>query len=84
MESKLTAPETTIVRLRLYTVSICSIITYRSEAWYLTDEVQRKLNDASTRMAVIITGNSPHEETPRNTHTLDLVKIRIMRSRRLE
>ena len=47
------------LRLRLYRSSVCSILTYGSEAWFLTEQVQRALNGANAQMMSVITGKSP-------------------------
>ena len=57
-------------------------MTYGSEAWYLTTQVQKKINGAHSRMMSIITGKTPREETTRGTQTMDLL-MRI-RARRLQ
>ena len=38
------------LKLRLYKSSVYSILTYGSEAWYLTAEVARSLNGANAQM----------------------------------
>ena len=67
--------------MRLYISSVCSILTYGSEAWNLTKEVRRKLNGVNSRMVSIITGKTPHEEASDGTRSFDLV--RAVRARRL-
>ena len=70
------------LRLRLYRSSVCSIMTYGSEAWQLSDEVTRALNGANSQMVSIITGKSPHVEASKDTRTFDL--LRWIRARRLQ
>ena len=70
------------LRIRLYVASVCSILTYGSEAWTLTPEACRRLNGANSRMLSIITGKSQHEEASESTRTVDLV--RWIRARRLQ
>ena len=70
------------LRLRLYRSSVCSIMTYGSEAWRLTKKVQQILNGANSRMLAVITGKSQHEEASHGTRTMDLV--RWIRARRLQ
>ena len=70
------------VRLRLYVVSVCSILTYGSEAWNLDEATQRMLNGANSQMVAIITGKTPHEEASPSTRTFDLLRsIRVRRFR---
>ena len=61
------------LRLRLYKSSVCSIMTYGSETWRLTAEVQRDLNGANIKMMSVITGKTQHDETSKTTRTFDLV-----------
>ena len=70
------------LRLRLYKSSVCSIMTYGSEAWILSEEVMRAINGANAQMVSIITGKSPHEEASNGTRTFDL--LRWIRARRLQ
>ena len=69
------------LRMRLYISSVCSILTYGSEAWLMTEEIRRAINGANSRMVSIITGNSPHDEAKDGTRSFDLV--RAIRARRL-
>ena len=69
------------LRMRLYRSSVCSILTYGSEAWHLTAEVQRALNGANSQMMSVITGRTPHQEASVDK-TFDLV--RWIRARRLQ
>ena len=48
------------LRMRLYISSVCSILTYGSEAWMMTQDVRRAINDANSRMVTVITDRSPH------------------------
>jgi hypothetical protein len=70
------------LRLRLYKSCICSILTWGSEAWYLTNEVVKKLNGANAQMLCIITGKTPREEATAKTCSFSL--INWIRSRRLQ
>ena len=70
------------LRLRLYAASVCSVMTYGSEAWYLTTQVQKKINGAHSRMMSVITGKTPREEATRGTQTIDL--LTRIRARRLQ
>ena len=69
------------LRMRLYISSVCSILTYGSEAWLMTEDIRRAINGANSRMVAIITGNSPHDEAKDGTRSFDLV--RAIRARRL-
>ena len=51
------------LKLRLYKSSVCSILTYGSEAWYLTFRVTKALNGANTQMLSVITGKTQHQES---------------------
>ena len=60
------------LRMRLYKVCICSIVTYGSKTWTITTKVAAPLNGVNVRMVSIITGNTPHEETSTSTKTFHL------------
>ena len=70
------------LRLRLYISSVCSVMTYGSEAWRLTTEVQRALNGANSRMLSVITGKTQKEEASDGSRTFDL--LMWIRARRLQ
>ena len=70
------------LRMRLYKSSVCSILTYGSEAWYLTAAVKRALNGANAQMMSVITGKTQHQEASKKWQTFDLVKW--VRARRLQ
>ena len=70
------------LRLRLYKSSVCSVMTYGSEAWQLNDEVSKALNGANSQMLSVITSKTPHEEASKDTRTFDL--LRWIRARRLQ
>ena len=70
------------LKLRLYRSSVCSILTYGSEAWYLTSSVTRALNGANSQMMAIITGKTQQQEASKSTQTFDLIKW--IRARRLQ
>ena len=69
------------LRLRLYKSSVCSIMTYGSEAWRLTPTVIAALNGANSSMVSIITGRPIRAETSAGK-TFDLV--RWIRARKLQ
>ena len=60
------------LKLRLYKSAVCSILTYGSEAWFLTEQVRKALNGANSRMVAIITGKTPKEEAGKDK-TFDVV-----------
>ena len=63
------------LRMRRYNISsVCSILTYRSEAWMFTEEVRRMIDGANSRMVTIITDKSPHDETKEGARSFDLVR----------
>ena len=70
------------LRMRLYKLCVCSVMTYGSEAWHLKATVTSALNGANARMVSIITGKSPREEATTATRTFDLVSW--IRARRLQ
>ena len=69
------------LRMRLYKSSVCSIMTYGSEAWRITPEVSAALNGANSSMVSKITGKSIREEASEGK-TFDLVKW--IRARKLQ
>ena len=69
------------LRLRLYKASVCSILTYGSEAWRLTREVCAALNGANASMVSIITGRAIRDEAAEDK-TFDIVKW--IRARKLQ
>ena len=70
------------LRLRLYKSSVCSVMTYGSEAWKLDEKVSKALNGANSQMMSVITGRSPHAESSADTRIFDL--LRWIRARRLQ
>lgn len=70
------------LRIRLYKVCVCSILTYGSEAWNISDEVEKAINGANAAMMSVITGKTPHQEASSKWRTFDLV--RWVRGRRLQ
>ena len=69
------------LRMRLYKASVCSILTYGSEAWRLTTEVCSALNGANSSMVSVITGRTVRAEAS-SGKTFDLVKW--IRARKLQ
>ena len=68
--------------MRLYKASVCSILTYGSEAWRLRAEAMRRLNGANSHMVSAITGRTVQQEASAKWRTFDLVKW--IRARRLQ
>ena len=60
------------LRLRLYIVSVCSILTYGSEAWNMTETVYKKVNGSNIVMFNVITGKTTREEAVETTCRGDL------------
>ena len=71
----------TNLRMRLYKSSVCSILTYGSEAWRLTPKVCAALNGANSSMVSVITDRSIREEAT-DGRTFDLLKW--IRARKLQ
>ena len=70
------------LKIRLYRVSVCSLLTYGCESWTLTDKVMRKLNNINSLMLSSITGRTVQEEARSITSSFDLVRhIRVRRFR---
>lgn len=68
------------LKIRLYAASICSLLSYGSETWNLTEKVQRKLNGANSLMLARITGRSYRDEARPSTTSYNLVaRIRATR-----
>ena len=70
------------LKLRLYDVAVCSLLTYGCETWNLNPATIRCLNGANSRMLTHITGRSIRDEARPTTTSFDLVRnIRIRRYR---
>ena len=70
------------LKLRLYDVAVCSLLTYGCETWALCEKTRRCINGANSRMLTHITGKSVREEARPLTTSLNLVRrIRIRRYR---
>ena len=68
------------LRLYLYTVSICTLMSYGCESWTLTEEVIKKLNNANSLMLSRVTGNPVRQEARAATSSHNFVRhIRLMR-----
>ena len=68
------------LKIRLYAVAVCSLLTYGCESWTLTDRVKRRINGANSQMLARITGHSVCEEARPATTSFDVVRhIRVMR-----
>ena len=50
------------LKLKVYRTAVCSLLTYGSEAWQLTESTMTKLNGCNARCLSHITGLSAHEE----------------------
>ena len=68
------------LKLRLYKVAVCSLMTYGCEAWTLSEKVMRKLNGANSQMLSRITGQTVRQEARSCTTSYNILKhIRVMR-----
>ena len=68
------------LKIRLYTVTVCSLLTYGCESWTLSDKVMRMINGANSQMLSRITGHNVMQEARRATTSYDiLTHIRRMR-----
>ena len=73
------------LKLRLYIVAVCSLLTYGCESWALTEKVMRKINGANSRMLARVTGNDVRQEARACTTSYDVIKhIRVMRLKLLQ
>ena len=61
------------LKIRLYVAAVCSLLTYGSETWLLTDRVRRKINNANSIMLARISGRSYREEARPSTTSFNLV-----------
>ena len=52
------------LKLRLYIVAVCSLLTYGCESWALTDKVMRKINGANRRMLARVTAHTHNQTYP--------------------
>ena len=70
------------LKIKIYRAAVCSILTYGSEAWNLTEATTAMINGCNARCLSHITGLSAHAETSPHTRTIDLVgEIRQRRPR---
>ena len=70
------------LKIRLYTVAVCSLMTWGCESWTLTDKVMRRINggNRNSQMLSRITGNDVRHEARSCTTSFDILKhIRTMR-----
>ena len=61
------------LKLQIYRTAVCSLLTYGSEAWHLTESTMAKLNGCNASCLSHITGLSAHAEASVRTRTFDLV-----------
>ena len=67
---------------RLADQAVISVLTYRCESWFLTQDVMKKLNGCNSQMLARITGRGVHNEANSTTSSFDVVKhIRVRRLR---
>ena len=68
------------IKLRLYQVAVCSILSYGSETWNLNPVTMKMLNGANSRMLARFTGKTIPQEARKVSCSFDLVRqIRIRR-----
>ena len=68
------------LKLQVYKVAICSLLTYGCEAWLLSEKTVAMLNGANARCLSRFTGKDSHTEASPRTRTYDLVTaIRVRR-----
>ena len=70
------------LKLRLYKVAVCSLLTYGCESWSLSDKVLRQINGVNSSMLALarFTEQTQRQEARRATTSYDLVShIRFMR-----
>ena len=61
------------LKMKVYHTAVCSLLTYGSEAWNLTGNIQAMINGCNSRCLSHITGKSAHSEASVRTRTYDLV-----------
>ena len=59
-------------RVRLYSALVMSAMSYSSEAWFLTTEVKRLVNNVNSKMLAQITKRTIHEEA--RSPTVDVIE----------
>ena len=57
----------------MYTVAVCSLLTYGCESWTLSDKVMRMINGANSQMLSRITGHNVMQEARRATTSYDIL-----------
>ena len=68
------------IKLRLYEVTVCSVLVYGCESWQLTDKAMRHLNGTNSKMLSFFTGKTISQEARPTTTSFNLIhKIRIRR-----
>ena len=68
------------LKLRIYKSGVCSRLTYGSEAWHLTSQVQKALNGCNSRMLSHVTGRTVHDETSKETRTRTYDVVAVIRA----
>ena len=62
------------LKLRLYSVAVCSVLMYGCESWFLTDKVLRVINGANSRLLSRFTDKTVRQEARPNTTSLNLTR----------
>ena len=61
------------LKLKIYKVAVCSLMTYGCEAWSLSEKTIAMLNGANARCLSRFSGKDAHAEASARTRTYDLV-----------
>ena len=61
------------LKLKVYKVAVCSLLTYGCEAWDLTERTMAMINGCNARCLSHITGQTAHAEASARTRSYDLV-----------
>ena len=61
------------IKIRLYSASVCSLLSFGCETWKLTDKTMRRLNGVNSRMLASFTSKTIQQEARPSTTSLNLV-----------
>lgn len=68
------------LKMRLYQVTVCSVLSYGCETWTLSPVVMNMLNDTNSRMLARFTGKTIPQEARQSSCSFNLVRaIRVRR-----
>ena len=68
------------LKIRLYIVSVCSIMTFGAETWDLNKKLRRRLNTVNSVMLARISGKSIQEEARHCSTSFNLVKCQTKKT----